>query len=163
MPTVDIPDKICPHCGGTRWFLYYRKYKDTVYTKYTCSLRQKQNIENWKKANPQAYKASMKKSKEKNKHKHREKEKIRAKAYYAKNRDKVINRSKQWKENNLEVYKKHRKKIDKEASLILSDRYIKSLICDDRSIEYGEITPELIELKRKQLLLKRKIKQHAKS
>lgn len=21
MPTIDIPDKICPHCGGTKWYI----------------------------------------------------------------------------------------------------------------------------------------------
>ena len=25
MPTIDIPDKICPHCGGTSWKIEYRK------------------------------------------------------------------------------------------------------------------------------------------
>ena len=24
MPTIDIPDKICSHCGGIRWVTYQR-------------------------------------------------------------------------------------------------------------------------------------------
>lgn len=34
MPTVDIPDKICPHCGGTRWEVTVRKPSNTF--RYRC-------------------------------------------------------------------------------------------------------------------------------
>lgn len=38
MPTVDIPDKICPHCGGTKW--YKRKHKKSKNgIRYTCSIK----------------------------------------------------------------------------------------------------------------------------
>jgi hypothetical protein len=26
MPTVDIPDKICKHCGGTKWYTHNGRY-----------------------------------------------------------------------------------------------------------------------------------------
>jgi hypothetical protein len=26
MPTIEIPDKICSHCGGTRWYVYYENH-----------------------------------------------------------------------------------------------------------------------------------------
>jgi len=45
MPTIDIPDKICPHCGGIRWIVYSEKAPtkdnpDKRRTKYTCWIKQ---------------------------------------------------------------------------------------------------------------------------
>ena len=41
MATIDIPDKICPHCGGIRWVEQRRHRKGindkTVY--YSCAKR----------------------------------------------------------------------------------------------------------------------------
>lgn len=38
MPTIDIPDKICPHCGGIRWKVTnHKKSKDGL--RYTCNIR----------------------------------------------------------------------------------------------------------------------------
>jgi hypothetical protein len=33
MPTVDIPDKICPHCGGTKWYINEERYMNVCYEK----------------------------------------------------------------------------------------------------------------------------------
>lgn len=49
MPTIDIPDKICPHCGGTKWYAF----KQNKYTKYNCSLKKKENLLNYHKLNPE--------------------------------------------------------------------------------------------------------------
>jgi len=35
MPTIDIPDKICPHCGGTKWY--------TNNVRYWCYSRRNDN------------------------------------------------------------------------------------------------------------------------
>ena len=47
MPTVDIPDKICPHCGGTRWYIETKRWKKTsgeimTKTNYICSLKRRE-------------------------------------------------------------------------------------------------------------------------
>jgi hypothetical protein len=31
MPTIDIPDKICSHCGKTRWYLNLKTNQHTCY------------------------------------------------------------------------------------------------------------------------------------
>lgn len=36
MPTVIIPDKICPHCGGNRWFKRIVKGRGKIYYSYSC-------------------------------------------------------------------------------------------------------------------------------
>jgi len=34
MPTIDIPDKVCSHCGNTKWFARLNKNKIPYYTCY---------------------------------------------------------------------------------------------------------------------------------
>lgn len=105
MPTIDIPDKICPHCGGTKWF----KFIQGKYTKYDCSIKKEQRLINFKKLNPNKYK----------------------------------------------LYKK---KTDRQKSIRLTNSYIKEILIQYADLSFNDIPQELIELKRKQLLLKRKIK-----
>ena len=37
MPTIDIPDKICPHCNGTKWDISIRKESNTL--RYRCTRK----------------------------------------------------------------------------------------------------------------------------
>jgi hypothetical protein len=38
MHTIDIPDKICPHCGGIRWTVTnYKRYKTGL--RYSCAIK----------------------------------------------------------------------------------------------------------------------------
>jgi len=44
MPTIDIPDRICPHCGGTRWYVCYennplKKDPNNKKLKYKCNKK----------------------------------------------------------------------------------------------------------------------------
>jgi hypothetical protein len=105
MPTIDIPDKICPHCGGIRWYTF----KQGKYTRYSCSLRRKETLINFHKLNPEKYK----------------------------------------------VYKR---KSDRQKSVRLTNSYIKEIIIEYTGLSFKDIPQELVELKRKQMLLKRKIK-----
>lgn len=58
-----------------------------------------------------------------------------------------------------EYHKEYQKEYQKEKSKILSDYYIKrTLLIHDKMLSSKNITPELIELKRKQLILKRNVK-----
>jgi hypothetical protein len=162
MPTIDIPNKICPHCGGTKWFEYKAKYKDKIYIKYSCLLKVKENHKQFKKNNPDKVKDYRKKSHLKNREYYLIKSKNYNIIWYQKNKENVIKQSKKWKQSNLEKHKQIRKKMDKKASDNLSDRYVKSILCDDTLLKHSDISQELIELKREQLLLKRQIKQNEK-
>jgi hypothetical protein len=160
MPTIDIPDKICPHCGTTKWFMHKRKYKDKIYIKYTCTVKLSESNIKFRKNNPDKLKEYRKKSRLKNGKKYSIKAKEYSLNWYLANKEITVQRSKEWAKNNPEKHKELRKKLDKKASNNLSDRYLKSILSDDNSITYSDVTQDLIEIKRKQLLLKRKSKQN---
>lgn len=64
----------------------------------------------------------------------------------------LINKKKEYFINNPNAGLRNR--------LNLSDNYIKSLIITGTSLKFKDVTPELIEIKRKHLTLKRKLKTH---
>lgn len=33
MPTVDIPEKVCSHCGGTKWYINKKNKQNVCYEK----------------------------------------------------------------------------------------------------------------------------------
>jgi hypothetical protein len=39
MPTIDIPDKVCPHCGGTKWYINEKHHMNLCYEKILESNR----------------------------------------------------------------------------------------------------------------------------
>jgi hypothetical protein len=51
MPYIDIPDKICPHCGGTKWYFLVVTRKNRKYNSYECYLRSSERKKNWQKDN----------------------------------------------------------------------------------------------------------------
>jgi hypothetical protein len=161
MPTVDIPDKICPHCGGTKWFLVYQKYKDKVYTIYNCRTKRDESNKKWNSENREARNLIHKRSKDKVKHTedYIKKNRKRASVYYQNNPDKVKTNSKNARLKNPDKYNQYVKLAKKRYVKDLSDIYIKELICYKTEISRKNIPQELIEIKRKQLLLKRKLKQ----
>jgi hypothetical protein len=67
MPIVNIPDKVCPHCDGTRWLV--RKNTSSKTDRYTCALKNLERVTAWKERNPEKYKKA------------REKVHLRAKLY----------------------------------------------------------------------------------
>lgn len=164
MPTIDIPDKICSHCGGTRWFVVYQTYKDKVYTIYNCRLKVDERNKKWNAENRERRCLMYKQSRDKVKHTENyiKKNRARANKYYKQNPDKAKAASKAVRLSNPIKYnnivKIHKRKYRK----LLDDIYIKDLICQDSELQFKDVPQELIELKRKQLLLKRKIKNNGK-
>jgi hypothetical protein len=145
MPTVTIPDKICPHCGGNKWMMYTHKHvtKDgqlKEYTLYDCYTRRKE----YKKTNRNKYiqKAS-KASKE------------LSKKYYQKNIEKIKIYRKEYRENNKEKVKEINRKSCKKHILNLPDSYIKLKIIRNSCLKPQDIPQELVELKRQSMLLTR--------
>lgn len=53
MPTINIPDKICPHCGGTRWY----KFLQNGYSKYYCKKKKDIYLKDWHNENPNKHKS----------------------------------------------------------------------------------------------------------
>ena len=162
MPTIDIPDKICPHCGGTKW--YYSPKKEN----YKCKKLRDDQWNNWRNSNLNRFRE-----------KRREyyHTKVDKTEYYRRTRETVLKnpeRTHQYKlkyansEKGKNVVKKYRelnpervvqwKKNQKNRYIeTLSDIYIKELITQRTGLLFNDVPQELIELKRKQLLLKRQI------
>lgn len=70
---------------------------------------------------------------------------------------------KKWRENNPDAWKACYKRWTLKAKGELKDSYIKSLLNDGKDIlRAKDCSPELIDLKRKEVLLKRKIENHDK-
>ena len=56
MPTIDIPDRICPHCGGVRWRIEQEKRKYNTRTRYRCVKKLSEKYKRWSQANPEKIK-----------------------------------------------------------------------------------------------------------
>lgn len=52
MARVDIPDRICPHCGGTRWIIEKEKKRYWIRTRYRCAKKAYERSKKWCLANP---------------------------------------------------------------------------------------------------------------
>ena len=53
MPTVDIPEKVCPHCGGIRWRIEQEKRKYYIRTRYRCVKKLDEKYKKWAQAHPE--------------------------------------------------------------------------------------------------------------
>ena len=118
MPTIDIPDKICSHCGGTGWKIEYEKRPYWIRTRYRCVKQAQERRDRWKLNNPE--------------------------------RAKELDKNRDRKNDSYRKYQLKRYHRDKDN---LTDRYIKHLIAHQNELSQSDIPKELIELKRKQLLL----------
>jgi hypothetical protein len=151
MPTIDIPDKICPHCGGIRWYQRMRN----GYIINSCNNKRIEATKRYEKNHP-------------------EKKTERRHKYYLNHKEKELSRSIKWQKENPEKYKPVREKAnlkfrnsekgksyiikrDKSYRDSITDSYIKRLAIQNSNLSYSDIPQPLIELKRKQLKLKRQI------
>lgn len=133
MPTIDIPDKMCIKCGFIKWRISKIGRKACV----NCS-----NANARKNHKKGSYKIKYDKNPE----------------LY---RNLYKKRSKKYKELNKSIlYTKNKDYLAKQREQ-LGDLYIKHILtkhCD--SLTFLDIPQELIEIKRKQLLLTRQINNH---
>lgn len=70
MPTIDIPDKICPHCGGTKWYVHGNRYWCSVRRNDKYNVRYKnrdKELHNEKRRARPCYLRGLEKRKEKRK------------------------------------------------------------------------------------------------
>ena len=63
-----------------------------------------------------------------------------------------------WRRNNPEKYKLTNKRADDKACENLTDHYIKTALYTQLRIHSDQVTPEMIELKREQIILHRAIR-----
>ena len=166
MPTIDIPDKICPHCGGTKWFTKIDKRinKDgilKIYVTHTCSIINTERNKKWASENPEKRRMMSKRSKDKVKDtiEYKTKNNERVKTWYKLNREQAIQNSKNAKIRNPEKYRLLSLKRCRQDRKTLHDNYVKALACQDSELSFKDVPQKLIDLKRKQLLLTRQLKQ----
>lgn len=166
MPTIDIPNKICPHCGGIRWCVVQKKdwrsdkfYGTTkYYTNYSCANINKNGCATLKRLKYNPPKPRIKVTKEYTRN--------RVNEYHKKNKYKWVSQSKDYHNETCKKlyhsnpkYKEKLKEHARRYSSELTDAYVRKIIsCRIEGLFAKDIPQEMIKLKRKQLLLKRKIK-----
>jgi hypothetical protein len=136
MPTVIIPDKICIKCGSNKWRINlktgYKRCTDCANTNARKNYK-KEAYKNKVLKNPELYRKISRESQKRYKNASHRKEELyqKNKLYHADQRKK------------------------------LSTFYIKNILSKhDKILKYSEIPQDLIELKRKQILLTRQIRNH---
>jgi hypothetical protein len=138
MPTVIIPDKICPHCNGTKWKQrFVTNKKGEVLTTYNC-------YERFKEALARYYQTP----------KYRE----LIKRNWINNKEKLSKRNREWATNNTNLDKTIRKNRNNRYTKDLSDVYVKCLLTRRSEIKRSQITAEMIEIERKSIQLQRELK-----
>lgn len=134
MPTIDIPGKVCPHCGGTKWKTEYKRLaNDNKILIYRCAVRGMERTERWKAKNPDRNRA----------HNIKSCTNRRNKGYFKTPKERERSRL-----------------ISKRERDTLSDNYVYRRLFSDpymKDLDRADIPPELLETKRKQLTLLRQI------
>jgi hypothetical protein len=146
MPIIIIPDKICPCCGNNKWYTHKGKYNIYLY----CSTRKNKKVREYYNNNKEICQKRDKKWGINNP----ERLKAAQKEHYLNNIDKARESARQWKKRNKEKLKT----LKKQSIDNLEVPYIKGLLYN-KDVLFKDITPELIELKRKQIKLCRHVKQ----
>ena len=165
MPIVDIPDRACPHCGGT----IYRVQYHGKYTSHYCIVRWREFAKNYRDKNRDILRKKAKEAhKNSVKYKLSQENKLKKKLDLMNKKKSTCNVCKKTKDiskftkltydvrktcdacRNKKQYIKQRDK--------LGNSYVSMCIIQDSGLSRKDIPQELIELKRKELLLKRKIK-----
>jgi hypothetical protein len=170
MPTVDIPNRICSHCGGTRWVVYNRRRKlvsgeISIQIGYKCAKQNLEISDRYRKNHIEKHRKRAReyvKLKNKVDPEYRKKKKERAKKYYCNNKEKVNTYKKKWISENYEKEKSYHIKNARKQCNNLSDYYVSRAVIGRDKLYKKDIPQELIELKRKQLLLTRQIKNNGK-
>jgi len=139
MPTIIIPDKICPHCGGNRYVIEKEKKPsksnpDYTRTRYRCVVKSKERSYRWAANNPDRVKTY---------------QKPKPDGYY---------RTPKMKE-------RYRLKSKRESEQ-LTDNFVKNILLGKSGslaremLSFKDIPQKLVEIKRKSILLNRQLKNH---
>jgi hypothetical protein len=167
MPTIDIPDKICPHCGGIRWVTYQRTKtlasgEKKAYTFYTCSKRGFENGQRWRKAHIDQHRKAAReytKKKRRTNEAFRISEIERKKEYYQKNKERVDKYKKGWISRNIEKARKYNRESAIKGCSNLSDSYLRGLLVLYLGVKREDLTDDIINKYKTYLLALRQLKQ----
>jgi hypothetical protein len=126
MAIVNIPKKVCPHCGGTKW----QTKKFTNPDKYKCAKREIELVQEWREKNNDKYK------------KHGRK-------YYQENRERYAVYGAKYRKENRGHYrayhkrlnaspegKAYRKKLNDKYNKELTDSYVRCVIRNTFDLDF---------------------------
>ena len=139
-----LSGKCCIKCMKISSSLYFKKNKKR--SKERHKKYQKENKEKYNEYSKKFYKENTDKCIE------------RSMKYHKENKERINENQKKYRKENRDKAKEHRKKY----LLALSKNYVKRQISLQLNIETDKISPEMIELKREQLMIYREIKQFKK-
>jgi hypothetical protein len=160
MPTIDIPDRICPHCGGTKWYVHTNK---KGHVRHICFLKSSENRKAWRSTDKgREFTNTYFKTEVGKKHR----KKYLSKPSTVKLRAE-LSKQKYHRDmkTNPEKVRLRRVKSNKQLRHKLTDGMVKHCIVrsyTESQLRHSDIPQELIEIKRKQLLLTRQIKNNGK-
>lgn len=133
MATVEIPDKICPHCGGSSWRTEkYNTLKKGVVIRYRCAQEHRERTKRYYNSHIDDIKI-----------------------YSSERIHDGINKTPKMRE--------YYRKRSKQEIQTLSDNYVKKMIAhgikrsDGICVKQKELSSELVLMKRQELSLKRQI------
>lgn len=143
MPTINIPDKVCPHCNGTIWYLKKILKKGKPLVVHYCNNK-RIDTENRRRII------------------NREKMNIYYKKWHENNPGKASEATKKYMSKNKDKVNTYVKKKRKDLSDYVVKEYVAQLInrqMGSKIVKVADIPQEIVDTKRKQILLKRQIKQ----
>lgn len=162
MAVIDIPDKICSHCGGNKW----RVQIQGKYTSYFCYLKEAEYRKIYRKTNSFKINEDLKSRYKKSERYILSQER---KAAYLNTINKVCKECN--KVTSIDKFKKlskyssdavcnscKNKKLRIKQQNELRDCYVKRCIKQNLHLNNSDIPQDLVELKRKQLILIRQLR-----
>jgi len=169
MPVEIIPDKICPHCGGSEWYVSYSKDRDGQ--RFLCRAKQLARI---RKTVPNRELA--RKNQKNHRLRYPDRHKLATNRWREKNKDRYVATMKKWQQTSekyhtyMQQYNIHRKRkrryrrYSRRRTERLTDTYvIHAIIMASKSVGHiitrDQITQEDINLYREGLIAKRKYRE----
>lgn len=153
MAKLNIPDKVCPHCGGTDY--YVRTRGNSI--QYSCANEQIEKARIHRKTHKEAVRATNKRYRDS----HKEQLLKYQRRWKASHQDQI----KAWNNAHKEQLNKIWSRLRKRDSTELTDKYVKGIIVCSIYLQSGVrpstkvITPEQVEKYRKSILVHRQLKQ----
>jgi hypothetical protein len=143
MPNIIIPDKICPHCGGNKYLIEKTKRPsksnpDYIRIRYRCVVQSDERSKRWKLNNPDKIKKYVQLPK--------------PDGYW----------------RTPEMKERYKLKYNRESEQV-TDNYVKNRILGKSGslsrtmLSFKDIPQELVEIKRKSILLNRQLRNHGNS
>ena len=149
--------KQCSKCGEWKELKEFNKNKtEKDGYSYLCKNCRRIYDGLWRKKNLKKVREQSKKRQRTYRLNNPKKIKELKRTYRLNNPEKVRKREKKWRKNNPEKKREHGRRSQKRLTLSLRDRYIKDRL---KALGITQITPEIIQTKRGQIMVYRALKQ----